>query len=171
MTSNNTRLRLILLSTLTLLLLVSLCFAFYKLRAENLDTTRLINLTDELERKESVARVVRELQKNASADIAAFEALTLSSETLVPTIESIESAGRALGLSTEITSLKREGEESAAARVVKMVVESSGSWSGNFSFLKALENLPQRVKIEGVYLSKSDSVWRSSIELTLSSLD
>jgi hypothetical protein len=171
MTGINTHFRLALLSILALLLMGTLSFAFYKLRAENLETARLLGVLQESEKKEETARKVRELQESASADIAAFEALALSPETLVPTIESIEDAGRALGLATEIVSVTREGEAGAGTQTVKIVVESTGSWRGNFLFLKALENLPQRAKIESTHFSKAESLWRSRMELTLLSFD
>lgn len=166
----NTTLRLVFLSVLALALLGFLGFGFYRLWMENQETARLTNLFEEAGKKEAANQRALQIRESALAEVTAFEAIALASQNLVPTIESIEDAGRSLGLTTKIASVE-EGEAGSSNQAVKIVVESSGSWRGNFTLLKALESLPQRIKIESASLSKSESSWRSRIELTLLSLD
>lgn len=152
-------------------LMALLVFSFYQIFSMNRETARLMALAETTEKEKELAKTISNLRENANADIAAFESLGLSTEKLVPTIESIEAAGRALGLDTEITSVKREGKEGSALQVIKISLDSSGPWKGNFSLLKALENLPQRVIVESARLSQTESAWRSEIVLSLQSLD
>lgn len=170
MTLNNTQSRLVLISLFALALFALLLFGFYRIYLENRETARLLTLAGEGERREILNEQIKALREKSSAEIAAFETLGLSTETLVPTIESIEAAGRALGLETEITSVERAGPEGAPAQV-KISVESRGSWRGSFSLLKALESLPQKVVIERALLSKTAAGWRSQIDLSLQSFD
>jgi hypothetical protein len=165
MISGNTKLRLILVSAGVCILLGVLGFALYRLKIENTETVRLESLVRDLEKKEETVRMVREIRERSKEDIAALEVIA-SSDALLPTIENIEAAGESLGLSTEIASVEREGEE-GGIQGIRIVVESTGTWKANFLLLKSLETLPQQVKVGSVYLSKTESLWRSNIELTL----
>jgi hypothetical protein len=148
-----------------------LAYQLYDLRKENAEIFRLSGLSQEIEKEEILAESIEELQEEAGEEITAFEILTASQETLVPTIESIESAGRSLGLETEITSVKRSETPGVSVQTIEIVVESLGSWRGNFSLLKILESLPHRVNIESAQLSKIETGWRSRVALSLQSFD
>ncbi len=172
MTLNNSKARLYILSAVALALLALLVVDVRKMNSENVETARLVSLSGESETKANAAQTVRSLQASASEEIKAFENLTLTNERLVPLIESVESVGRALGLDLEIVSVekKQEGEGTGPQRI-RMVIEASGTWSGTFSLVKAIETLPHRVMLENVSLVKEDSGWSAMVSLSLYSFN
>ena len=119
------------------------------------------------------------IQKNAAEDIAAFDSLTLSGDNLVPLIEDIEGAGQTLGLDTKIVSVgKIEDKKSVEPDIIRIVMETQGSWAPTLSFLRAIESLPHRVMIDESILSRDEigpagngASWRLKIVLSLYSFD
>lgn len=172
MTPNNSKVRFSILSIIALALLVLLVVDVWKMNKENAETARLMALSAEVEAKANTAQTIHSLQTSASEEVRAFENLTLTNERLVPLIESVESVGRALGLDLEITSVekKQEGEDAGPQRI-RMVVEASGTWSGVFSLVKAVEALPHRVMLENVTLTKGEDDWNTMISLSLYSFN
>jgi len=168
MSHNESKIRLVVSAFIAVGLLTLLFFYTKSISGENAETAKLITSSGQMEEAERAAQLVRSIRASSGADIASFESLVLTSERLVPFIESIESAGRALGVDLEIASVdkKDEGEGSALERI-RMVVKASGSWSGTYSLLKAIESLPYRVMIENVSLTKNDSAWEEAITLSL----
>lgn len=173
MMPKNTPLFVVLLS-LTLSAIVALgVYGVYRIGAEDRSVAELLKSADESAGKLTLFQSVRALQSNAGADIAAFERLALTNETLVPMIETIENVGRSLGLETKIISVDKvaKGKDASALGGFRVAVESDGGWSGSLAFLKALESLPYRVNFEETSYLKGASGWHSRIVIFLPSFE
>ncbi len=166
-----TRLTIWLLSFAALALLALGLLDLRKVRVKNREASSLSALVEEKSEEEAVVQSVKSVRQRAGAEVEAFENLTLTNDTLVPTIELIEKGGRSLGLSVEIASVeKAEGTTSEPSKV-SIVIETKGSWAGTLSFLKAIESLPHRVIVDNTYFSKEGGLWRSSISVSLYSFN
>lgn len=168
---NNTQIRLSILSFAALALSALLVFDYLNIRAESREIARLESLSGETEQREAAARALRALQTSAGGEIEAFENLTLSNESLVPFIESIEEMGRALDLDIKIASVEKKDEGEGGTQRIRMVIQAEGGWRGIFTLLKAVESLPYRVMIENVSQTQSDFAWSETITLSLHSFN
>lgn len=168
----NSKLPLTILSLVSASLLVVFTLGIYNIRVENKETRELLDLADHVAEVRILAQSIRMVQNDAEQDLEAFDDLVLSGDKLVSLIESIEGAGRALGLDTNILSVgKIEDKKSVEPDVVRIVMETQGPWASTLSFLRAIESLPHRVMIEESSLSKEEVGWRSRIVLSLYSFD
>jgi len=179
MTPNNSTLPLITLTFISVVLLVVLILGAYNIQSKNQKIPKLLNLADEAVESRALAQSIRVLQNNAAEDLAAFDSLTLSDDKLVPLIEDIEGMGRALGLDTSIVSVgKIEDKKSVQPDIIRIVMETRGSWTQTLAFLSAIESLPHRVMIEELGLSRVEASpagngasWRLRTVLSLYSFD
>ena len=164
---------LITLSLISVVLITVLILGIYNIRLKNEETSKLLNLVDEASEKETLSQSIRIMQNTAAADIKAFDNIVLSNDRLVPLIESIEKSGRALGLDLEILSVvKVEGADSIGLlHIIRIVIETQGSWAQTLSFLRIIESLPHRVLIDESNFSKQGDGWHSRIVLSLYSSD
>ena len=179
MTFNNSKLLLAILSLVSIMLLAVLILGTYNIQLKNKEAFALLNLANEAAETKILSQSVRMIQKNATEDIAAFDSLTLSGDNLVPLIEDIEGAGQTLGLDTKIVSVgKIEDKKSVEPDIIRIVMETQGSWAPTLSFLRAIESLPHRVMIDESILSRDEigpagngASWRLKIVLSLYSFD
>lgn len=172
MTFNKSKLLLIALSLVSTVLLTVLILAIYNIRVKNQEVSVLLNQADHTAKVAILAQSIRVTQKDAAEDIESFESFVLTDDKLVPIIESIEGAGRALNLDTSILSVgKVEDNESLELQMIRIVIETQGSWTSTFSFLNVIESLPNRVMIEESNFSKEETSWRSRIILRLYSFN
>ena len=168
----NSKVLLVTLSLIALALLSILALGVYNIRFKNKETSELLNLADHAAETGILIQSIRAAQNNSGQDIEAFDNLALAGDKIVPLIESIEGAGRALGLDTSILSVgKIEDKKSADPPIVRIVMETQGAWAPTLSFLRAIESLPYRVMIDESSLSKEEVGWRSRVILSLYSFD
>lgn len=168
----NSKLLLTIFSLVSLALLAVLILSVYSIRIKNRETSELLNLIDNAAEMEMLTRSIKAIQYDAREDIKAFGDFVLSSDKLVPLIESIEGAGRTLGLDTKIISVgKIEDKKLIESDMIRIVMETQGPWAPTLSFLRAVESLPNRVMIEESSFSRGETVWRSKIVLSLYSFD
>lgn len=164
----NSKLILMTLSLLLLIIIATIIFAVYDIRAKNKETSILLNEADHVSEVRNLFQSIRTAQNNAKEDLADFNNLLLSSDYLISLIEDIERAGRTLGLETSIISVgKVEAKESPQSDMINIVMETQGSWAPTLSFLRTIESLPYRVMISESGLSKVDSSWRLRVILSL----
>ena len=169
---NNSKLLLMALSLILIILLTIVALGIYDIKVKNKETFKLLNKADSVAETENLAQSIRVMQASAAEDITAFDNLVLVGDKLVPLIESIEEVGRELGLDTNIVSVaKIEDKKSVEPDIIRIVVETQGSWAPTLSFLRAIENLPYRVMIDESSLSKGEVDWRLRITLSLYSFD
>ncbi|MDO8569626.1 MAG: hypothetical protein Q7R89_02525 [bacterium] len=153
----NSKLLLIILSFISIILLAVLIWETYNIQLKNKEASELLSLADQDAEAELLAQSIRMIQNNAATDIAAFDSLTLSDTNLVPLIESIEGAGQILGLDTNILSVEKiEDKKSVETDIVRIAIETRGSWAPTLSFLRAIESLPHRVMIDESNLSRDE---------------
>ena len=164
----NSKFTLIFLSVAAFIILAFLLLDLYNIRSKNKETSRLLNIADQAAEEEVLVQSIRTIQNSAKGDLEAFEKAVLSEDKLVPLIESIEGAARLLGVDLEISSVEEAGEATAdEPQKLDIVLVGKGSWASVFSFLKALESLPHRVMINKTTLSKGESLWNTTIFLSL----
>ena len=176
---NNSKLSLTILALVSLVLLAVLVLGAYDIQAKNRKASELLNLANQAAEANTLARSIRMMQDSAAEDLAAFDNLTLSDDKLVPLIEDIEGMGRALGLDTSIVSVgKIEDKKSVQPDIIRIVMETRGSWTQTLAFLSAIESLPHRVMIEELGLSRVEASpagngasWRLRTVLSLYSFD
>ncbi|MEX2013732.1 MAG: hypothetical protein WD896_00050 [Parcubacteria group bacterium] len=172
MIKDSSKLLLTMLSLFALVLLAVLVLGVYDIQRKNKEASALLHLADKATRTRVLAQSIEAAQENASGDLAAFDSLTLSSDKLVPLIDSIEAAGRMLNLDTDIVSVDRtEGKGSSEPDIIHIVIEAQGPWAQALSFLRAIESLPHRVVIEGSNLARAEVGWRLRVALSLYSFD
>lgn len=165
---NNSKSALIFLSITVLVLALGTAFAVHRIYSENKESSELLNEASEIEKNEILSQSLRTIENSNREDFEALDKITLTDEDLVSLIETIEDAGSALRLKTSIGSVDKVGEGSEGEhQKIRISVESSGSWTGNFSFLKAIENLPYRVMFESVSFDKLEGAWESNIVFSL----
>jgi len=169
---NNSKLLLMALSLILIILLTIVALGIYDIKVKNKETFKLLNEADSVAETENLAQSIRVMQASAAEDITAFDNLVLVGDKLVPLIESIEEVGRELGLDTNIVSVaKIEDKKSVEPDIIRIVMETQGSWAPTLSFLRAIESLPHRVMIDESSLSKVEIGWRMRITLSLHSFD
>lgn len=172
MTANNSKLFLIMLSFISAILVTVLSLGFYSIQAKNKETSQLLNVVDNATEESILTRSIRAIRNNADKDLVAFDKFVFSGDKLVPLIEKIEEAGRALGLDTNILSVgKIEDKKSLEPNIVRITMETQGPWAPTLSFLRAMESLPYRVMIDESSFTREETVWRLKITLALYSFD
>lgn len=168
----NSKPLLFILSLVSLTLLAVLVMGTYSIQLKNKEASELLNLADSDAETRILAQSILTVQSSAAEDLAAFDGFVLSDNNLVPLIESIEGVGRVLGLDTNIISVgKTEDKKSAELGMIRMVMETQGSWAQTLSFLRAIESLPNRVVIDELGFSKAEVGWRLRIVLSLYSFN
>ncbi|OHA89767.1 MAG: hypothetical protein A3C70_00715 [Candidatus Zambryskibacteria bacterium RIFCSPHIGHO2_02_FULL_43_14] len=168
----NSKLLLTVFSLITIILLFALIIGVYSIRAKNQKISELINLATQASEVEVMARSIRAVQNSAKEDLEAFDDFVLSDDKLVALIESIEAVGQTLDLETKIVSVSKiEDKKVIVPDMIYIAMETQGPWAGTFSFLHAIENLPHRVKLDKLSLSKEEDGWHLAVTLVLYSFD
>ena len=140
----------------------------YNVRVKNEETSKLLNATSDVIKENLLSESLRAIQHDRASDIEAFEALVLTRDKLASLLESVEKAGKTLGLDTRIVSVDQvEGDKSIEPHMVRVTVEGTGPWTPTLAFLRVMENLPHRVTIESSKLSKENSNWNLRVVLLL----
>ncbi len=168
----NSKLLLLVLSLIAVILLAALTIGVYNIRAKNQKISELLNLANQASEVEVLARSIRAVQSGAKEDLKAFDEFILSDDKLVVLIESIEAAGQTLGLGTKIVSVNKvEDKKAVAPDMIYIAIETQGPWAGTLSFLRAIENLPNQIRIDKLGLSKEEVGWRLAVTLVLYSFN
>ena len=168
MISSHTKSLLTTLVVTAVVLLAVLVIGVYNIRDKNNKTSELLNLADEAAEAGVLVQSIRILQNDAREDLESFDKLILSNDKLVPLIEDIEKTGRGFDLETNILSVGEVGKSgSVEPQTLRIALEAQGSWSGELSFLKAIESLPYRVMIEETDFQKKETGWHLKVVLAL----
>lgn len=168
----NSKIFLIVSLVVSLVLLSGLVLIVYSIVVKNREASELINTADRIGEATILAQSVETIRAQAGADLDALDRLALSSDKLIFLIESVEEAGRDLGLNINISSVERvEDKKSTEPPVFRMMLDTRGSWLSTFVFLKALESLPYRVMMDEINLSRAEIGWQSKIILSIHTFD
>ncbi len=113
---------------------------------------------------DSRTKSILALQENYKDDLAVINNTVLNKTELVSVLEELEKTGRNLGLKTSISSITDEATKTASstAQTVRIAVSAEGVWSSNLAFIRLIENLPHKISIERVDLTKSEEIWRTN---------
>lgn len=176
---NKSKLQLTTLLLLSIVFLAALILEIYNIQLKNRETSEFFNLVDHDAKVATLTQSIRMIQTNAAEDIAAFDNLTLSDNNLVSLIENIEATGRAFGLVTNIASVEKiEDKKSVEPDLIRLAIETQGSWASTLSFLHAIESLPHRIMINELNLSRDEvgpakdgASWHLKIILSLYSFN
>lgn len=167
MTCQNTRIRLIAVALFAFATFFLVGLVWRNIKLKNAETAELLVSLGAAENAERQAQAIRVIEMQASRDILALETLALTNDRLISLIESIEEAGRLLKLDLEIASFEKK--EEGIPQIIRIAINTKGSWMGTSSFLQAIESLPYRVLIETASLAKSGNVWKGSVVFALHS--
>ncbi len=170
---SNSKLLLILSALLAIFLLGVLGFGVWSVRDKSQEASELLLEAEHIAEVEVLMQFVDKVQEDAVVELATFNGLTLSSDKLVPLIESIEEVGQGLGLDVKIVSVDRV-EDKKKPEIIptfRIATEGTGSWNANYAYLKAIESLPARVMLESVNIYKNEEEWQSRIVMSLHSFD
>ncbi len=167
MMAKNLKLTTLILTLITIGLILLTLFNIYKIRKQNEETSLLLTQVEEMAGESASAQAIRSSRNKASEEIERFESIALTEDKLVSTLESIESIGKALSLTTDIVSVEKEEVTSGNHYKVSLLVETEGEWSSSLQFLKALESIPNRVLVDEVHFEKEEDVWTSRIGISL----
>ncbi|KND48499.1 MAG: hypothetical protein AB200_02100 [Parcubacteria bacterium C7867-005] len=141
---------------LTILLVLVFGYEIYYIRTKSHETSALLNETDARTERDNLVQTIRAMRNSHKEDIAKLEGVSVNEETLVPFIEVIENTGRGMGLKTKTVSVSPDKLDPKAKatnqNLVKVNMETDGSWQANIGFLHALENLPMHASIESITL-------------------
>ncbi len=172
MTLNRTKSFLIVSFIVAITLLATLIFVVYSIRSKNRQASELLNTADRIAEATVLADSIDNIKAEAGSDLEALEDLTLSSDKLIVFIESIEDVGRQLKLDMNISSVERvEDKKATEPSVFRMVLDARGSWLSTFAFLRALENLPYRVMVDEINLSRVEIGWQAKVILSIHSFE
>lgn len=142
----------------------ALALIVFDIQATNHKTSELLNTMERISEEEAIIQSARFARSNAAEDIKAFEGLIFKGDKLVPFIEGLEEAGRGLSLETKILSVSKiEDRKAPIPYTIRIIMEVGGSWSGTFSFLRAIENIPNRIVVDDVQTVKDGNGWRTKI--------
>src|SRR3989338_1978959 len=168
MTSHYSKLLLIMLSLVSVVLLAALTLGVYYVRAQNQETSEMLNIVDQATETETLTQSIRMIQNSSAEDIAALDGFVLSSERLVSLIEEIEAAGRALGVDVDILSVEKvENKKTNEQNTIRLSMEIHDDWAPTLAFIRAMESLPHRVMVEDSTLSREEADWRLRLVLSL----
>ena len=159
-----------LLSAIFFVVLAILVYGVYEIRSENQKISDISNQADEATRESAVAGSIRSIKNSYAPSINKIESLVITSDKLVPFIESIEKLGKDMGLTIKTTSVSLDKTDSSKEikypSRVHISIETDGPWGGSLSFLAALENLPTKVFVDSTSLAL-DAAPSDSTLLTL----
>lgn len=165
---SRSKINLILLSFSALVLLMLGVWGVHIIRTKNENTSILLSEVNQVADNELRTKSIEQVRESASAEIALFEQSVLTDVGIASAIEKIETAGRLLNVSTDIVSVdKASTDANKNPQELDVVLESIGSWSNNFHFLRAIETLPYKTSLKNVSLTKFGSSWRLNMTVTL----
>ena len=141
--------------------------SIYSIRGKNNETSKLLNTSREADTIEVRAKAVRALRSELTEEFEIFKELILSEDKIVDLIEIIEGAGVSLGVETKVVSVAKVDAKNQSPKVIKMIVETNGSWPLTLAMSQALEGLPYKVTVEEVSINKEGSEWSSRTALLL----
>ena len=146
-----------LLLALFFVTLIILVYGVYEIRLENQKISDISNQADEATRESAVAGSIKSIKNSYAPSINKIESLVVTSDGLVPFIESIEKLGKDMGLTIKTTSVSLDKadptKEIKYPSRVHISIETDGPWGGSLSFLAALESLPTKVFIDSTNLT------------------
>ena len=141
--------------------------SIYSIRGKNNETSKLLNTSREADTIEVRAKAVRALRSELTEEFEIFKELVLSEDKIVDLIEIIEGAGVSLGVETKVVSVAKVDAKNQSPKVIKMIVETNGSWPLTLAMSQALESLPYKVTVEEVSINKDGGEWSSRTVLLL----
>jgi hypothetical protein len=83
-------------------------------------------------------------------------------------IETIESTGRALGITVSIKSVSVDADRAhpELPKTAKLSIAASGQWTGVSKLLESLESLPYPIMIDKTSLVKGEGIWNFSADIS-----
>src|SRR3989344_6641133 len=163
----NSRLTMIIMVPAVLIFVALFIASIYSIRGKSKEASKLLNTSREAETIEVRAKAVRALRSELTEEFEIFKELVLSEDKIVDLIEIIEGAGVSLGVETKVISVAKVDAKNQSPKVIKMIVETNGSWPLTLAMSQALESLPYKVTVEEVSINKDGGEWSSRTALLL----
>ena len=171
---NNSKLLIIVLTLIVLGLVGALGVEVHGVWRNNHTTAALLDEANATTEADVLAQSIKTMQSNSALELAEFDDFVITDAKLVGLIEKVEEAGQAFNLTTNIVSVDKIEDKKAKPndpRIIRLTVETDGSWSGTMLFLRALESLPHRITMEEVNTTKQETGWHMKVVISLNSFD
>jgi len=158
---------LISLSLLSLVLLAVLIFGLYKIRLQSEESVSLEGRAASLGQMDNVAQSVRSIKNSSGVDLSKLDDLIVSQKKVVSFIEMIENLGGSMNLLTHTLSVNTD------ETMVRIALETDGSWTRSMNFIQALESLPYKVTLDETTMSYNaeSKEWHTNIVIILPFFD
>lgn len=142
-------------------------FVFWKIRAQNMRVSTLLNEAElDIKKDESLRLIKSSLDENKDF-LSHIDSFFVSNDGVVGFIDTLESYGREKGVSVTIGSVSVEpdsqNKEDFKERL-RLRVEVAGSWNSVTSYLMTLESLPYSIRIDQTSFTLTSSSKASSGE-------
>jgi hypothetical protein len=168
----NSRTLLIVSSIIVLSLCGLLSFNIYRVYSQNRATSLLLEEANQNATEDNLVSSVKKLKMGAAEEIEAFEKLVFTSDKIIEAIEELEFLGRSLNVKVEVTHVEEvEKIPETEGKGLRVALNADGSWSGLFTWLKALESLPYRVMFDQVNFTKTELGWRVTVVMFIPTFD
>jgi hypothetical protein len=182
----------VLLITIALTLASSLIygFLFLAVKSKNEKISAFLNEADADLKKDETLRSIKITLEDYEEEVAKLDTYFISHEGTSEFIESLESLGEKAGVALTIASVALEQDtrvKNDFKEVLRIRMETSGSWANTFTFLSIIENMPMSVRVENaavLLFTASDDLsfnggdrvrsegeyWKGSFEITAAKL-
>lgn len=172
-----------LVALIVIVLFIAQYFLYIDIKKRNQNASSLSNELSLQINKEDYMISTGKIIQNISGDLNKVHRSIVSSTGDVEFIESLERMAERNNLSVSIDSLYLDVNPKATSSPItplKMKLKTAGRWSGIYKFLKELESMPVKVKInsysfmsENSNVSSQDSIvppsgkWESNVDITV----
>ncbi|MBX4189602.1 hypothetical protein KW785_03365 [Candidatus Parcubacteria bacterium] len=142
-------------------------YGLQEIKNRNELASTLQNQSDDLTEANQLAQSIKTTREKAAGNLSALDEVTITQSELVPFIELVEDIGKKLGLELTITSVDSESVKPSASasstgfqapQPIHISIDTKGNWAGSFGFIHALENLPQRVRVDSAEMDVAQLV-------------
>jgi hypothetical protein len=130
-------------------------FLFLNIKAKNEQISSLANDAQDLHSKDDVLKATKTILDQNKDLISQLDSYFIPADGVVGFISLLEGVGKYSGVDMTINSVGTEADTKAKddiKEILRLHIETDGSWKNTFYFLSVLENLPYRIDVEQVSL-------------------
>ncbi len=156
----STKQTLILIIILVLIVLGGYYFLFSTIKHTNEKASLFSQEIDLYAQREATLKNTQKMAEELNTQMEKLGSYFLHTNDTVPFIELVEGAGVKTGVNVTIGSISPvvTADSTVKGEMIALRLEARGSWSNIYNFILYMENLPYKVSLEKVNVSRSSSV-------------
>jgi Tfp pilus assembly protein PilO len=165
---------LILMILLNIMAIAGYYFFFQYIETQSKTSLSLTSTLDLSQQKNSHLNALRSVIKETEGKRQQLATFLLSSDTEIPFIEQLEALGKSSALAIKTNNIASIVGGTATTKVLKMQLQTIGSWNNTLYFLSQVENLPYNIDIQGVSLGRQSisdktagSSWTATFDISV----